>query len=116
MSTSSEGQGGIPQTQPHDPSNIRYFINTAAVHPEGGFVHARPASLVECEMGDVHYAPQSGMTLLDYFAGLAMQAYASIYVQDDGQVYRRDELVKVSWDLAEEMLTEKRRRIAAQPL
>lgn len=48
-----------------------------------------------------------GMTLLDYFAAMAMSSLASIYESNR----ERDELPQRSYDIAEAMLEERQKRL-----
>jgi len=75
----------------------------------GGAAFPRPMG----EAGDAFHKEynksQTGMTLLDYFAGLAMQGICTDTTSQP-ESWNYDVIAKVSYDIAAAMLTERARR------
>lgn len=58
------------------------------VNETGGFVHPRPISMIQTDGNNAEYKFETGLTLRDHFAGLAMQA---IIAKTDLEVITGDE-------------------------
>ena len=75
-------------------------------HDNGGPAYPMPSGPEPRHNETTHY--NEGMTLLDHFAGLAMQAMASFGTTEDIAKAAK-EYAEASYTLAEAMIAEKRR-------